>query len=267
MAKLLAVTIILIAIGSAIPIWGHYWEAPADVSTHGHLIDSQMSDTMVESGICFLVSQIVLAVFIWKYANRGREHAIGRIPGGALGLVLLAFLVVGSEVIALGVLGTRAWAEVYFNPPGPNAMPVQVQAGQFAFYFRYPGPDGVFGPIHPDMISEATEYFFGLDTTHDAAAKDDIVTAEMDIPVNREIHLLMHSKDLGHSFFVPAMRIQQDFVPGLDLSLHFTGAKIGRYEIVCTQLCGLGHYNMKAYLSVLSQDDFDKWLKQEAALQ
>jgi cytochrome c oxidase subunit 2 len=89
----------------------------------------------------------------------------------------------------------------------------------------------------------------------------------MAIPVNREIHLLMHSKDLGHSFFVPELRVQQDFVPGLDLSVHFTATKVGKYEIVCTQLCGLGHYNMKAYLEVMSQEDFDAWLKQQAALQ
>ena len=57
------------------------------------------------------------------------------------------------------------------------------------------------------------------------------------------------------------LRIQQDFVPGLDLSVHFTATKIGKYEIVCTQLCGLGHYNMKAYLQVVSQDEFDQWLK------
>ena len=89
----------------------------------------------------------------------------------------------------------------------------------------------------------------------------------MAIPVNHEIHLLMHAKDVGHSFYVPELRVQQDFVPGLDLSIHFTATKIGRYEIVCTQLCGLGHYNMKAYLSVLSQTDFDDWLKKQAALQ
>ena len=100
-----------------------------------------------------------------------------------------------------------------------------------------------------------------------AASKDDIVTAEMAIPVNKEIHLLMHSKDVGHSFFVRELRVQQDFVPGLDVSLHFTATKIGHYEIVCTQLCGLGHYNMKAYLDVLSQEDFDNWLKKEAAMQ
>ena len=176
-------------------------------------------------------------------------------------------IVVGLEIMALGAFGTRAWAAVYFTPPTPNAMPVQVQAGQFAFYFRYPGPDGSFGPLHPEKINEATENFFGLDQDHDADSKDDIVTAEMAIPVNREIQLLMHSKDVGHSFFVRELRIQQDFVPGLDLAVHFTATKIGRYEIVCTQLCGLGHYNMKAYLNVKSQEDFDQWLKQQAALQ
>jgi cytochrome c oxidase subunit 2 len=106
-----------------------------------------------------------------------------------------------------------------------------------------------------------------LDTDHDADSKDDVVTAEMAVPVNREIHLIMHSKDVGHSFFVPELRVQQDFVPGMDLSVHFTATKIGRYEIVCTQLCGLGHYNMKAYLSVLSPEDFDAWMKKEKAMQ
>jgi len=181
--------------------------------------------------------------------------------------VIAAFLLVGTEVLALGVFGAKAWASVYFDPPEANAMPIQVQAGQFAFYFRYPGPDGRFGPIHPDLINEANENFYGLDTTHDPDAKDDIVTAEMAVPVGRQIRLLMHSKDLGHSFFVPELRIQQDFVPGLDLTVHFTATKIGKYEIVCTQLCGLGHYNMKAYLYVYSPEDFDAWLKKEAALQ
>jgi cytochrome c oxidase subunit 2 len=117
------------------------------------------------------------------------------------------------------------------------------------------------------LIDEGNQNYMGLDTTHDADSKDDIVAAEMAIPVNREIHLFMHSKDLGHSFFVPELRVQQDFVPGLDLALHFTATKVGKYEIVCTQLCGLGHYNMKAYLEVMSQADFDDWMKKEAALQ
>jgi cytochrome c oxidase subunit 2 len=89
----------------------------------------------------------------------------------------------------------------------------------------------------------------------------------MAIPINREIHLLMHSKDVGHAFFVPELRVHQDFVPGLDLSLHFTATKVGKYEIVCTQLCGLGHYNMKAYLYVMSDQDYGEWIKKETAMQ
>ncbi len=267
MAKLFAVTIFVIAILSAIPILRHTWWMAEDISTHGAPIDEQMSETMAEAGISFLASQLILGFFVWKFSNPRPDTKIKNLPGGAKAMVWGAILLVGTEVLALGAFGVKAWANVYLTAPSSNALPVQVQAGQFAFYFRYPGPDGKFALIHPDKINEANQNFFGLDTDNDADAKDDIVTAEMAVPVNREIHLLMHSKDVGHSFFVPELRVQQDFVPGMDLSLHFTATKIGRYEIVCTQLCGLGHYNMKAYLSVLSQEDFDAWLKKEAALQ
>jgi cytochrome c oxidase subunit 2 len=267
MAKFFAVTIVVIAILSAIPILRHTWVAPEDISTHGYLIDEQMSETMAEAGIAFLAAQFILALFIWQFSNRGPDAKIKDFPGGAKGLVIAAVLVVGVEVLALGVFGVKAWADQYLTAPSANAMPIQVQAGQFAFYFRYPGPDGTFGPIHPELVNEGSQNFYGLDTDHDPASKDDIVTAEMAIPINKEIHLLMHAKDVGHSFFVRELRVQQDFVPGLDVSLHFTATKIGRYEIVCTQLCGLGHYNMKAYLDVLSREEFDSWLKKEAAMQ
>lgn len=267
MAKLFAVTIVVIAILSAIPIVRNTWHPMEDISTHGQAIDNQLSDTMWEAGISFLASQIILAWFIWRYSGDRPGEKLKTFPGGATGLVAAAIVLVGVEVFALGIFGVKAWGQIYFTPPGPDAMPVQVQAGQFAFYFRYPGPDGSFGPIHPDQISEANANFYGLDTTHDQDSKDDIVTAEMAIPVNREIRLLMHAKDVSHSFYVPALRIHQDFVPGLDLQLHFTATKVGKYEIVCSQLCGLGHYNMKAYLEVMSQQDFDDWMKKQAALQ
>ena len=264
MAKFFAITIVIIAILSAIPILRHTWVAPEDISTHGALIDEQMAETMAEAGISFLVAQFVLAIFIWMFSNRGPEAKIKNFPGGAKGLVIAAILVVGIEVMALGIFGVKAWANVYLTPPSAGAMPIQVQAGQFAFYFRYPGPDGKFGIPHAELINEGTQNIFGLDPEHDVDARDDIVAAEMAIPVNKEVHLLMHSKDVGHSFYVRELRVQQDFVPGLDVSLHFTATKVGKYEIVCTQLCGLGHYNMKAYLEVMSQTDFDNWLKQQS---
>ncbi len=267
MGKLFAVTIIVIAIASAVPVVMHTWDAPADISTHGHLIDEQMSETMVEAGISFLAAQLLLALFIWRFSGDRPNAKVKTFPGGAKGLVIAAVLLVGAEVMALGVFGVKAWADVYLTPPAADSMPIQVQAGQFAFYFRYPGLDRKFGQIHPELINEGTQNLFGLDPEHDPDSRDDVVTAEMAIPINKEIHLLMHAKDVGHSFFVRELRVHQDFVPGLDVSLHFTATKVGRYEIVCTQLCGLGHYTMKAYLDVLSQADFDDWMKKQQAAQ
>jgi hypothetical protein len=83
MAKFFAVTIIVIAIASAIPILRHTWPAPEDISVHGHLIDEQMSETMAEAGISFLAAQFILAIFIWKFSNRPKDAKIGKFPGGA----------------------------------------------------------------------------------------------------------------------------------------------------------------------------------------
>src|ERR1700730_4635404 len=177
MAKFFAITIVVIALASAVPILRHTWWMAPDISTHGAPIDEQMSDTMAEAGISFLVSQIILAFFIWRFSSSRPGDKIKSFPGGAKAMVWAAFLLVGTEVLALGVLGLKPWANVYFAPPAANAMPVQVQAGQFAFYFRYPGPDGNFGALHPDLISESNANFYGLDTDHDPSAKDDIVTA------------------------------------------------------------------------------------------
>jgi cytochrome c oxidase subunit II len=265
MGKLLAIVLAAIAVLSAYPIVSHMFVLPEDISTHGHAIDDQLKDTMWEAGLSFIGAQLVLAFFVWSFTGRKEGSPLKNFPGGARVMVIGAFLLVGTEILALGVMGQKAWASVYFTPAAADAIQVQAQAEQFAFYFRYPGPDGKFGALHPEKIDEGNQNYFGLDPEHDVEARDDIVSGELVIPVNREINLLMHAKDVGHSFYVRELRIQQDFVPGLDLSVHFTATKIGKYEIVCTQLCGLGHYNMKAYLNVVSHDDFEKWLKDQAA--
>jgi cytochrome c oxidase subunit 2 len=264
MGKWFAVLVTAVAIGSAIPIIRHEWAPPA-ISTHGHLIDEQLTDTIAATGVLFLAAQFMLAAFVWRFSAREPNAPVRNFPGGAKAMVIASFVLVGVEILALSALDQNAWAAIYLRPAGPDAMKIEAQAGQFAYYFRYPGPDGKFGPRHPDKIDEADQNFFGLDPAADPDSRDDVVTPELDIPANREIQLLMHAKDVGHSFYVRELRIQQDFVPGLDLSVHFTATKPGKYEIVCTQLCGLGHYKMRAYLQVRSQEDFDSWLKQRTA--
>ncbi|HEY1800661.1 MAG TPA: hypothetical protein VGG46_06970 [Terriglobales bacterium] len=265
MSKLFAITLLVIAAGSAFLFISHPW-MPHDISATGAAIDRQMSVTILESGVAFLLAQVLLAAFVWKFSEN-QSGAIKTFPGGAAGLITAAIVLVGTEVVALGLLGQQSWASMFLYPASPDALIVQVQAEQFAYYFRYPGPDGKLGPIHPGMMDDSAQNFFGLDRQHDPASKDDIVTAEMAVPVDREINLLMRSKDVGHSFYVPELRLQQDFVPGMDLSLHFTATRTGTYEIACTQLCGMGHYKMHARLIVMSAKDFADWLTKKAAAQ
>ncbi len=102
----------------------------------------------------------------------------------------------------------------------------------------------------------------GLDTS-DPSAKDDQVTSALVVPVNREVRLQLHAQDVIHSFFVPELRLKQDAVPGLNVQAHFQANKLGDYEIVCAELCGLGHYRMHAVLRVVSEDDFQRWQRQQ----
>jgi hypothetical protein len=114
--------------------------APDDISTHGYLIDEQMSETMAEAGIAFLAAQFVLAFFIWQFSNRGPEAKIKKFPGGATGLVIAAFLVVGVEVLALGVFGVKAWADQYLSPPSANAMPSRFKPDSSLSISAIPAP-------------------------------------------------------------------------------------------------------------------------------
>src|SRR5258708_13258785 len=140
MAKFFAVTIVVIAILSAIPIVRHTWWMAEDISTHGAPIDEQMSETMAEAGISFLASQFILAFFIWKFSNPRPGDKIKNLPGGAKAMVWAAVLLVGTEVLALGVFGVKAWANVYLTAPAANALPIQLQPRHFSSYFPSAAP-------------------------------------------------------------------------------------------------------------------------------
>jgi cytochrome c oxidase subunit 2 len=262
MGKVFAVALIIITLVSVYPIFAHTWWPPPTISTTGPSVDHQMDETLVGTGILFISSQLILAGFVWAFS--GGKGKIKFWPGGATPVVAFGIIIVGLEILSLTFVGSKVWASMYMAPANEHALHIDVQAEQFAFFFRYPGPDGVFGPIHPEKISDGSGNYFGLDPANDVSARDDIVVGSLTIPVNTPILLTMHSKDMIHNFYVPELRLQQDIVPGLDIPLHFTATKVGRYEIVCTQLCGLGHYSMRAFMDVMSQSDYDSWLKQQS---
>ncbi|MFI5057442.1 MAG: cytochrome c oxidase subunit II [Candidatus Acidiferrales bacterium] len=236
------------------------WWLPAGASSSAAAIDHHFAVTYILMGIVFVAAQVFLGLFVWKYRDRDSAPKARYFHGNntmeIIWTALTAVLFIG-----LNLMSSSIWAAERFRPAGPGALPVEVTGMQFAWYFRYAGPDGKFGATKPELIdpSAGGEAAIGLDTT-DAASKDDVVTGTMYVPVNREVELILRAHDVIHSFFVPAMRFKQDAVPGLAIHMHFTPTVTGDYEIACAELCGLGHYKMHGMLKVVSAEEFEKWL-------
>lgn len=176
----------------------------------------------------------------------------------------LEITVASIEGSLLLFLAIPLWAQRVGNfPSEAESTVVHVMAQQFAWNLRYPGADGKFGRQDRSLISN--ENLFGADPK-DEASKDDVqVLNEMHVPVNKPVIAHISSKDVIHSFKVPAMRVTQDATPGLKIPIWFKPTKVGRYQIHCAQLCGNGHASMaQGFLVVESQDDYDKWVSSKA---
>jgi cytochrome c oxidase subunit 2 len=264
MALMLAVFFCLVAVVTAGIFLARVWWLPPVVSVHGGALDQQLVLTLVLAGIVFFLAQIGLGYFIWRYRARGAERALywhenSRLEATWTILTLILF-------VGLGIQGNRVWARYLLAPAPPDALPVEVTAQQFAWNIRYPGPDGQFGRTDPKLINDALSEFIGLDQK-DPASSDDIVAQNiMAVPVNRPVRLILRSKDVTHSFFVPQLRVKQDAVPGLAITVHFTATQTGEYEIACAELCGMQHYMMRGRLLVMEQAEYENWLRERAAL-
>jgi cytochrome c oxidase subunit 2 len=242
------------------------WWLPAGMSAAAPAIDHQFTITFILMGIVFVLAQCTLGLFAWQYRDKGGSQKV-KYSHGNLKLEIVWTTLTAILFIGLNLVGSPIWAAERFDPATTGAVPVEVTGMQFAWYFRYPGPDGKYGRTNPRLIdpSSGNDAAIGIDT-NDPAAKDDVVAGTMYLPVGREVDLTLRAIDVIHSFFVPSMRFKQDAVPGLAIHMHFTPTEIGDYEIACAELCGLGHYKMHGMLKVVSQADFDKWIaSQEAA--
>jgi cytochrome c oxidase subunit II len=236
------------------------WWLPAGASAAAGWIDHQFALTYVIMGVVFLAAQLSLGYIVWRYRETPKSPPVQYSHGNTtLEIVWTALTAV--LFIGLNLMGSSVWASQRFDPAEAGAVQVEATGMQFAWYFRYPGPDGKYGPTNPKLIdpSAGGEAAVGLNTS-DPAAKDDVVTGTMYLPVDREVDLSLRSVDVIHDLFVPSLRFKQDAVPGLNIHMHFRPTQIGEYEIACAELCGLGHYKMHGMVHVVSQQDFDKWL-------
>ncbi|MBI4461321.1 MAG: cytochrome C oxidase subunit II [Acidobacteria bacterium] len=260
-ATLFALCMIVLTFSTLYFFLKRTWWFPESVSLIGADIDRQFVRTLVITGLVFLLAQWALAYVVLRYRDRGQRAHYSH---GNNTMEILWTTVTAIMFLGLGIAAERSWAKIYFVGASPGALQVEVTGQQFAWNIRYPGPDGVFGRTEPTLINDAAGNPLGLDLT-EPAAQDDIVTPIMAVPVNREVEVLLRTKDVTHSFFVRELRFKQDTVPGLLVRMHFTATKVGEYEVACAELCGLGHHRMRTFLHVLPEEEFQNWLREQAA--
>jgi cytochrome c oxidase subunit 2 len=223
--------------------WG--WLLPEPVSSYGSGIDSIYYLILVITAVIFVVVEVALVVFLFKYRRReGRraEYSHGNTRLEVVWTVIPFILVMGISWMSM-----RVWLDAKVADRGhvpENALPLKVTAKQFEWNVTYPGPDGA------------------LDTADDFVRRN-----QLHLPAGRAVRISLTSEDVIHSFFLPDFRVKQDAVPGMDIHVWFEATTAGEYPLGCAELCGLGHYRMRGSVTVHEQEAFNAWMAQEAGVE
>ncbi|MBY0534760.1 MAG: cytochrome c oxidase subunit II [Chitinophagaceae bacterium] len=261
-------------------------------SDHGEQIDFMLKITLAITGFVFLLTQILLFWFAYKYQAKEGKKAFYFPHSNKLELIWTTV-----PAIALCVLvgfGLYYWFQITGEAP-KDAIQVEVTGQQFSWIFRYPGKDNEFGRKYFANIDNSTNVL-GLiykdtavdkldknrnvigktDLKGDPATHDDIVlTQTMYIPKDQPVKLIIGSRDVIHDVGLPHFRLKMDAVPGTPTTLWFTpkyttdemkkitGNPDFEYEISCDQMCGNGHYSMKGVIKVVTKQEYLLWKAQQ----
>jgi len=214
---------------------------PQDISTFGPSIDSVLKLVIYVVGTAFVLAEGTLLAFVILYRRRkgGRAAYVPAESMRQMAWVLIPVVIVIFLDVAIDVRAKPIWELVKEQNP-PAALTVKMAALQFGWEFTYPGPDGKFG-----------------------TPNDLVQTTFLTVPAGQVIRLLSTSKDVIHSFYVPQLRLRQDVLPGREIPIWFEATTPGKYEIGCSQLCGISHFAMKGILRVLTPEEYQQWVTQQ----
>jgi cytochrome c oxidase subunit II len=251
-AAMLLALMLTVSVAAAEKKWAieGYW-LPEQASTYAAKIDDLFNGILYLTGFVFVVTELLLVFFLIKYRRQEGRRAV--YSHGNHKLEMIWTLIPALILAIIAFVQKSTWDDIKSKvPDGNDTVQVKTYAEQFQWNFRYAGADGKWG------------------------TKDDMFEANnLVVPVNKNIVLEQTSKDVIHSFFLPYMRLKQDAVPGMQIKVWFNATKTTKdmqsrrdgtwdYEIVCAELCGNQHSQMKGILKVLEQPEYDQWLKKRS---
>lgn len=258
----------------------HYLGLPINMSIDGPAIDEVIILTHWLMLILFVGWGAFFIMSLIKFRSSKNAHADHDGVKTHISSVLEVVVAV-IEIILLVGFALPIWASRIDDVPEANsgAVHAQVIAQQFAWNIHYPGDDGIFGQTLPGLVDEV-ENPIGLDRSTDGGADDFVTINQLHIPVNTRIRLDLTTKDVIHSFSLPELRVKQDAIPGMKIPVHFEATmtsdeflaemvgtpREGKgLEISCAQLCGLGHYRMRGFLTIHDDQGYADWIEEQKA--
>ncbi|WP_293312953.1 cytochrome c oxidase subunit II [Pedobacter sp. UBA5917] len=270
----------LFALFLVVGLYGVYWEytvhgamlLPDAASEHGKKIDEMFNLTLIITTIVFVVTHILLFGFSYIYKYSAKRKAYYYPHNNTIEKI---WTIVPALVLTVLVLmGFLTWRSIFFKVEDPKNKPLQIEvtSEQFKWSIRYPGADGVVGNKNYKLTTATNP--LGIDFK-DLNSRDDEMADEMVIPVGKPVKLILTSKDVIHSFYMPHFRVQLNTVPGMRVYFEFTPTKTTaemqqetndpnfKYLFYCAKICGSGHYNMQKVVRVVSEAEYKTWIAEQ----
>ena len=274
--NIIGVICVLFLIGG---LYGAYWSfaeqgtqiLPESASAHGGKIDMMFWVTTVITMIVFLITQILLFGFLYKY--RGSDKRKGYYYPHNNTIEKIWTIIPAIVLTVLVVFGFFTWREVTNTTDVKGDINIDITGHQFEWYLRYPGKDGKLGSSDYQVYFSTTNYL--AVSSKDRNSFDDLKADTLVLPVNKSIRLNIHAQDVIHSVYLPHFRVQMNAVPGLPTFFKFTPTITTadmrnrlddpnfNYMLYCNKICGGGHYNMKMLIMVVSDAEYQEWLSHQ----
>ncbi|MBC8272165.1 MAG: c-type cytochrome [Gammaproteobacteria bacterium] len=252
---IIAVALVLLVVGSiAFHFLSPWWFTP--IASNWQAIDLTIDITFWVTGAVFIAVNLFMAYAVVRYRNRGpdSERAQYEPENTKLEIWLTGLTAIG--VAAMLAPGLWVWND-FVNVP-EDAWEFEVIGEQWRWTFRLPGDDGKLGSSSSALVN--IDNPLGVDPA-DPNGQDDLIVMSnvMHLPIDKPVKMLLRSKDVLHDFAVAEFRVKMDLVPGLVTYLWLTPTRTGTFDILCEELCGLGHFAMRGRVVVDTQEDYDAW--------
>ena len=233
-----------------------WWFTP--IASNWTMMDQTVNLTFWVTGFVFIAVNLFMAYCVIRYRHRVGIKAYYEPENKKLEWWLTGVTTVG--IAALLAPGLAVWAR--FVTPPDDATQIEVVGEQWNFSYRFPGRDGVLGTTNIQLAS--VDNPFAIDP-NDPKGQDDILVSspELHLPIGKPVKVLSRSKDVLHQFAVPPFRVKMDMVPGMITFFWFTPTRIGSYDALCEQLCGMAHFTMRGRVVVDTEADFQGWLARQ----